>query len=49
MRYEDAVMQAIEELSKVSPEFNSFCLALMIRAGQLCTDTKKCEVCGGGG
>lgn len=49
MRFEDAILKAIEELSKVSPEFNTVCLAIMLKAGQLTTDTSKCDKCGSGG
>ncbi len=49
MRYEDALLQAVEELNKSHPEWNVAYLALMLRAGQLTTDTSKCEKCGSGG
>lgn len=49
MRWDDAVLQAIEELSKLHPEWSIAYLALMMRAGQLTTDTSRCEKCGGGG
>lgn len=49
MRWEDAIQKALEEMSKSNPEWATAYLALMLRAGQLTTDTQKCEKCGGGG
>lgn len=49
MRWDDAVTQAVEELVKTHPEWNIAYLALMMRAGQLTTDTSKCDKCGSGG
>lgn len=49
MRWEDAVLKAIEETADKSCEANVICLAILLRADQLTTDTSKCEKCGGGG
>lgn len=49
MRFEKAVLKAIEELSKIHPEWSLAYLAIMLLAGRLTTDTSKCEKCGGGG
>jgi len=49
VRWDDAVLQALNELHKSHPEWDAAFLVLMLRAGQLTTDTKKCEYCGSGG
>lgn len=49
MRYEEAILKAIEELTEKRPEWTTAYLAVMIRSGQLTTDTSKCESCGSGG
>lgn len=49
MRWEEAILQAINELSENKPEWSGAFLAAMLRAGQLTTDTAKCESCGSGG
>jgi hypothetical protein len=49
MRYEEAILKAIEEVEKSHPEWSIAFLAIMLRAGQLTTDTKKCDACGSGG
>jgi hypothetical protein len=39
MIWEDAILQAVDELKDVRPEYNNAYLALFIRAGQLTTIT----------
>jgi hypothetical protein len=49
MRWEEAIMKAINELNEKNPEYSSAYLALLLRAGQLTTYTEKCDKCGSGG
>ena len=49
MRWDDAILRAIDELGRQNPELNRAFLLLLLRAGQLTTDTSKCEKCGSGG
>lgn len=49
MRYEQAILQAIEETQKSIPTSAPILLQILLRAGELTTDTSKCEKCGSGG
>lgn len=49
MRWDAAALQAIKELSTTHPEWSIAYLAMVLRAGQLTTDTEKCDQCGSGG
>lgn len=49
MRYEEAILKAIEQVSKESEDANLLCLKIMLLAGKYTTDTSKCDKCGSGG
>lgn len=43
MKWKDAILVAIEELSELHPEWSAAFLALMMRAGQLTTEKDREE------
>lgn len=45
MTWDEAMLQAIEEVSEESDAIGLVCLKLMLRAGQLTTETEGCSHC----